>query len=246
VVPGERAVTELLAAAPGRVQRLLVEDGREFTQLADQANRLGLRVEHGSRQELDRLAGPGLARGVLAVAESPVLGDLDDLLDAVEAGHRAMPSGRRVLVALDGVQDPQNLGAIIRSAEFFGASGVFWGRDRSAPLSPSAVRASAGASERFPLTIVTNLARALERCRSGDWWVVGTVVDGGEPLVGAGGRSGLPDQVVLVMGSEERGIRRLTRERCDFLVSIEGGGGVGSLNVASAGAVALALLAARA
>lgn len=240
MVPGERAVTELLRGAPERVQRVVVEEGREFTQLEAQAVGLGRVIERLSRDELDRIAGPGLARGVLAVATSPVLPDVDDLLEAVAGGTRCMPSGRRVLVALDGVQDPQNLGAILRSAEFFGAQGVLWARDRAAPLSPSAVRASAGASERLPLASVTNLARALERCRKADWWLAGTVVEGGRPLARA---HDLPDRLVLVMGSEERGIRRLTRERCDFLVSIEGGGGLGSLNVASAGAVALALLA---
>jgi 23S rRNA (guanosine2251-2'-O)-methyltransferase len=241
VVPGERAVTELLDADPDRVNRILIEEGRGFPALEARAVGLGFGVERGSRADLDRIAGPGLARGVLALAQSPVLADIDDLLAAVEAGRRGMPSGRRVLVALDGVQDPQNLGAILRSAEFFGAAGVWWSRDRSAPLSPSAVRASAGASERLPLASVTNLARALERCRGADWWLVGTVVDGGQAM---GRAHDLPEQLVLVLGSEERGIRRLTRERCDFLVSIEGGGGLGSLNVASAAAVALALLAA--
>ena len=169
------------------------------------------------------------------------LHDVADLLDASEG--RSLPSGRRVLVALDGVQDPQNLGAIIRSAEFFGAGGVFWAKDRAAPLSPSAVRASAGASERLPIAEVTNLARALETCRGQDYWLAGTVVEGGQPLAGAD----LPDPLVVVLGSEQKGIRRLTRETCDFLVTVGGatldGGRVGSLNVASAGAVALALLA---
>lgn len=237
MVPGERAVSELILAAPARIRELSLESGRDMPELERLAAQAGVAVQRRTRASLESLAGPGLARGVVAVADSPLLHDVADLLDASEG--RSLPSGRRVLVALDGVQDPQNLGAIIRSAEFFGAGGVFWAKDRAAPLSPSAVRASAGASERLPIAEVTNLARALETCRSQDYWLAGTVVDGGQPLSGAD----LPDQLVVVLGSEQKGIRRLTRETCDFLVTVGGAGGVGSLNVASAGAVALALLA---
>jgi 23S rRNA (guanosine2251-2'-O)-methyltransferase len=143
-----------------------------------------------------------------------------------------------VLVALDGVQDPHNLGALIRSAEFFGVLGLFWARDRSAGLSPAVVRASAGASERLPLAQVTNLARALATCKDSGYWILGTVPDGGSPLRTLVAQ-GLPDAVVVVLGGEERGLRRLTRENCDFLATIPGAGGVASLNVSAAAAVTL-------
>jgi 23S rRNA (guanosine2251-2'-O)-methyltransferase len=238
-VPGARAVRELIEGAPGRVKYVLVDAKRDFGEVTRAAADAGIEVRTAERGKLDEVAGPGLARGIVAVADSPLVPDIGDLLDLAGDGGRRLPSGKRVIVALDGVEDPQNLGACVRSAEFFGASGVFWARDRAAGLTPAAVRASAGASERLPLCCVTNLARALETCRAADYWSVGTVVEGGQSL----GTADLPDAIVLVLGSEGRGLRRLTQERCDFLVTVDGAGEVGSLNVAAAGAVALALLA---
>ena len=194
------------------------------------------------RDQLERWVGPGLARGVVASAASPLLEGVEPLLERIDDAPPSRPSNRRILLALDGVVDPHNLGAILRSAEFFGAAGAFWARDRSAPLSPVAVRASAGASERLPVSQVTNLSRALALCSQHDVWTVGTVVEGGQPLREVA-RDGLPDRLVLVLGSEGAGLRRLTRDRCDYLVSIDGGGSGGSLNVSAAAAVALSWLA---
>lgn len=230
---------ELLRASPGRVRRLLIEQGRDFPAVFELAEAASLRIERVEREVHDSLVGPGLARGVLAVTTPPRLWDMDDLLarEDVPTTRR----GHRIIVVCDGVVDPHNLGAVIRSAEFFGAEAVVWPRDRSAPLSPAAVRASAGASERMALGELTNLARTLEQAkRDGVWWVVGTVVDAGTPLHAFAADP--PAQMLLVVGSEERGLRRLTRERCDFLVTIERAGTLGSLNVSAAAAVSLAAL----
>jgi 23S rRNA (guanosine2251-2'-O)-methyltransferase len=238
-VPGERAVLELLRGAPKRVRRLLVEEGREFPAITELAQAAGVTLELVERDHHESLIGPGLARGILAIADPPRIWDFDDLIEQQD-GPRTR-RGHRLVLVCDGIVDPHNLGAVIRSAEFFGAAGVVWARDRSAPLSPSAVRASAGASERLPLCQVTNLARALEQAKqSGDWWVVGTVVDDGTPLRELA--EDPPRQMLLVLGSEHQGLRRLTRERCDFLVTIDRAGSLGSLNVSAAAAVALAWL----
>ncbi|HEY8378080.1 MAG TPA: RNA methyltransferase, partial [Nannocystis sp.] len=117
----------------------------------------------------------------------------------------------------------------------------FWARDRSAGVTPVVVRASAGASERVPLCQVTNLARALAQAKEAGFWVVGTVAEGGADLRRLAA-SGLPDALVVVFGSEGSGLRRLTRESCDFLATIPGAGGLGSLNVSAAAAVTLATL----
>jgi 23S rRNA (guanosine2251-2'-O)-methyltransferase len=238
-VPGERAVLELLRAAPRRVRRLSFERGREFPEILQLAQEAGIAVSIVEREFHDSLVGPGLARGVLAVADPPRDWDFLDLLEREDGPVTVR--GHRLIVVCDGVVDPHNLGAVIRSAEFFGAAAVVWPRDRSASLSPAAVRASSGASERMALGQLTNLARSLEQAKQdGQWWVIGTVVDGGEPLRDLARDP--PARMLLVMGSEERGLRRLTRERCDFLVTIERAGTLGSLNVSAAAAVALAAL----
>lgn len=230
---------ELLRGSPKRVRKVLMEVDREFAAIAELAAAARVTVETVERDVHEALVGPGLARGVLALAEPPRNWAIEDLL-VREDGPRTR-RGHRLLVACDGIQDPHNFGAVIRSAEFFGASGVIWPRDRSAPLSPAAVRSSAGASERVPLCPVTNLARALEQAkRTQEWWVIGTVVDDGQPLVELAADP--PAAMVVVLGSEGSGLRRLTRERCDFLATIEGAGSLGSLNVSAAAAVTLALL----
>lgn len=233
LVPGERAIVELLRAAPRRVRRLFVVAGRQAPELMALAAEVGVRIEAIDEERLTTIVPPALARGMIALADPPPEHDVDDLI----AGPDDV--GRQVLVALDGVVDPHNLGAILRSAEFFGARGALWPRDRAVGLTPAAVRASAGASERLPIARVVNLARALERCQGAGYWVVGTVVDDGRPLREIW-EKGAPERVVVVFGGEERGLRRLTRERCDVLATIPRTGAIGSLNVSAAAAVTLA------
>lgn len=237
LVPGERAIVELLRAAPRRVRRLFVAAGRQVPDLEALAVAVGVRITAVDEERLADIVPPALARGMIALADPPPEHDLEDLLADADA------PGRQVLVALDGVVDPHNLGAILRSAEFFGARGALWPRDRAVGLTPAAVRSSAGASERLPIARVVNLARALEQCQSAGYWVVGTVVDDGRPLRELVGE-GVPERLVVVFGGEERGLRRLTRERCDFLATIPRGGAIGSLNVSAAAAVTLAAISA--
>ncbi len=236
VVAGERAIAELLAFAPARVRRLVVAAARLDHEVVARARALGIGVERAEPAALQRLADDGPAKGMVALADPPPLLELGALLQRAAADPWAR------LVALDGVVDPHNKGAILRSAEFFGAAGALWPRDRSAPVTAAVVRASAGASERLPLCEVGNFARALRDCKDAGLWIVGTVADGGQPL-GELARPGvLPQQLVVVLGSEHEGIRRLTREHCDFLVTIERRGAIASLNVSAAAAVVLAAL----
>ncbi|MFO0635820.1 MAG: RNA methyltransferase [Nannocystaceae bacterium] len=235
VVAGERAIAELLAFAPARVRRLVVAAARLAHEVVARARALGIGVERAEPAALQRLADDGPAKGMVALAEPPPLLELGALLQRAAADPWAR------LVALDGVVDPHNKGAILRSAEFFGAARRC-GRDRSAPVTAAVVRASAGASEQLPLCEVGNFARALRDCQDAGPWIVGTVADGGQPL-GELARPGvLPQQLVVVLGSEHEGIRRLTREHCDFLVTIERRGAIASLNVSAAAAVVLAAL----
>lgn len=230
VVAGARALAELLDAAPGRVRSVLVLDHRKDDEAVARAAALGITVRVVDGPTLARASVDGPTKGMVALADPPAMVDLEDLL----AGEP------RLLVALDGVVDPHNLGAVVRSAEFFGAAGIFWPKDGTAPMSPAAVRASAGATERLAMAQVVNLSRALQRCRDAEMWVVGTLAEGGMPLLEASVPDKLPDRLVIVLGGEHAGLRRLTREHCDFLVTIERAGRVASLNVSAAAAVVLA------
>lgn len=234
-VPGERAVVELFEAAADRIERILVDAKRDFD-VAERALALGIPVDRVDREALQAEVGDADPRGIVALAAPPPLLDLEDLL--------AVPSEapRRVFVALDGVVDPQNLGAILRSCEFFGVSGVFWPRDRAVGLTATVARASAGATERLAMAEVTNLAQALRACKDEGLWIVGTVVDDSDDLATLCRTGAMPDAVVLVLGSEGRGIRRLTAESCDFKVTLARHGRLGSLNVAAAAAASLVLL----
>ena len=232
---GLHAVRAVLARDPARVVQLAIADRRDDRRVAQVealARAAGVAVKRVDAQALAKLAGEGVHQGV--VAEVKPLPPWTE--DALLAALRDAPAP--LVLALDGVQDPHNLGAILRSAEFFGALGAIWPVDRAANLSAVVVRTSAGASERLPLARVTNLARALAACKDAGFWVIGTVVDGGRPL-----REliddGLPERVVVVLGSEETGLRRLTRESCDFLATIPRVGAIGSLNVSAAAAVTL-------
>jgi len=235
-VPGERAVVELFDAASDRIERILVDDKRDF-EVAQRAAALGIPVERVDREALQLEAGQADARGIVALAAPPPLLDLEDLI-----GRPVVDAPRRVYVALDGIVDPQNLGAILRSCEFFGVSGVFWPRDRAVGLNATVARASAGATERLAMSEVTNLAQALRTCKDAGLWIVGTVVDATDDLAALCQREAMPDAVVLVLGSEGRGIRRLTAESCDFQVTLARHGQLGSLNVSAAAAASLVLL----
>ncbi len=240
-VPGPRAVTELLRHAPGRVRHLWVDRRRDGDPLVTLAEQAGIEVQWLEGRQLAQRAPALDCQGVLAEARPPAWVDLDDLIDRVLELPEDGPE-RRMLVALDGVQDPQNLGAIMRTSEFFGVAGLVWPRDRAATVTPAVVRASAGASERLPLCRVVNLARALERGQERGLWVMGTVAEGGESLPTLRAEDRIPMPLMLVMGGEHGGLRRLTRARCDLLVTIPGRGGVASLNVSAATAAALASL----
>jgi 23S rRNA (guanosine2251-2'-O)-methyltransferase len=139
------------------------------------------------------------------------------------------------LLALDGIQDPQNLGAIVRSAEAAGVDGCILPRDRAAGVTAAAVRASAGATEHLPIAQVTNLASFLEFAKAQGFWVVGTDSTAGRDLFAAD----LTDPLVLAIGGEERGLRHLTKSRCDLIVNIPSRGNVASLNASAAAAVCL-------
>jgi len=231
---GVYPVREALRARRRELRRLWLARGHGPTRqlLAGLAEQAGLTVEWVSPEVLDQRLPPG-ARGQGCALEAGPLPELDlkALLD------RPAADGRRV-VALDRVEDPRNLGAVARVAEATGSTALLLPGRHSAPLSPIASRASAGALEHLPVCRVPNLARALDSLREASFWVLGAEPEASEGLFDAPDRW-FEGELALVFGSEERGIRPGVARRLDHRLRIPMSGRVASLNVASAAAVVL-------
>jgi 23S rRNA (guanosine2251-2'-O)-methyltransferase len=234
VIEGRRPVIEALRGSR-RVERVVVAAGAAergtLAELLELAAKEGVPVETVPRSLLDAHAETGAHQGVAAVVSQLESVGLNELL-AIPLGGAEPP----FFLALDGIEDPHNLGALVRSAEAAGCHGIVLPRHRSAPLSATAVKSSAGALEHVPVAEVANLTRALERLRAAGLWCVG--------LDGAAESSlfelELADEpVCLVVGGEGAGLHRLVRETCDVLVRIPMAGRVASLNASVAGALAL-------
>jgi 23S rRNA (guanosine2251-2'-O)-methyltransferase len=228
---GVHAVEALLRHHPKRVKQIWLAEGRSDPRvqtLIELANENRVQVGQAERREMDAWV-EGVHQGVVAeVSPSQVWGEamLDELLDRTE--------GAPLLLVLDGVTDPHNLGACLRSADAAGALAVIVPKDKSATLTP-VVRKACGAAEVIPLVAVTNLARTLEKLQQRGLWVVGTA---GEAEVSMYDQD-LTGPTILIMGAEGKGMRRLTREHCDYLVNLPMAGSVSSLNVSVATGVCL-------
>jgi 23S rRNA (guanosine2251-2'-O)-methyltransferase len=231
---GRNPVVEALRAhVPGTA--LYVAQGLDFDERVKESVRTasdrGIALIEVSRGELDRMTGGVLHQGLGLQVPPFAYEPFDDLLAAAEEYPTPL------LVALDGVTDPRNLGAIIRSVAAFGAHGVFLPERRAAGITATAWRTSAGAAARVPVAQVTNLTRALKRCQEQGFMVVGLDADGETPLYRLEAAVG---PLVVVVGSEGRGLSRLVGETCDLRVAIPMSSAVESLNASVAAAVTLA------
>lgn len=228
-IVGRRPVAEAVEAGMS-IDRVWLSDDRatmSWWRTHDAAARAtGAVITRAPREALDRLAGGAVHQGVLARAAQARIVALEDALDAA-----ARPA---LLVLADGVEDPRNLGAIIRSAAAAGGDGVVMPERRAAGLTPSAAKAAAGALGRIPLARVKNVQRALEAMAERDVWTVG-LVPGAAPIWDVD----LARSTCLVVGGEGGGLSRLARERCDLLAGIPLARGVDSLNASAAIAIAL-------
>ncbi|QJD70347.1 23S rRNA (guanosine(2251)-2'-O)-methyltransferase RlmB [Marinobacterium sp. LSUCC0821] len=232
MVFGIHAVTTLLSRDPERVKKLFVVQGRldqKIESILDLAAGQGISVERVNKNRLDDRV-QGVHQGVVAeVKPMPQLGDkeLDNLLDQI--------SGTPLLLVLDGVTDPHNLGACLRTADAAGVHAVIAPRDKSAPLNATASKVACGAAEAIPYFQVTNLSRTLTQLQERGIWIVGTAGEADATIY----QSDLKGPLALVMGAEGKGMRRLTRENCDLLINIPMAGEVSSLNVSVATGVTL-------
>jgi 23S rRNA (guanosine2251-2'-O)-methyltransferase len=227
VIYGINPVLEAIKA--GRAREILVAQRADdrLQRLLEEAARRSVRVRFVTRDELDDAARRGAHQGVVAQVERRTEATLEDLADATQ--------GAPLIVVLDEVEDPQNVGAILRSVDACGATGVVRQTRRAASLDGAAAKASAGAVNHVPVADVVNIARSLEELKKAGVWTVG--LDAGAKMAYYEWDLTLP--TALVVGAEGHGLRRLVRERCDQVVGIPMLGHVGSLNVSVATAVVL-------
>jgi 23S rRNA (guanosine2251-2'-O)-methyltransferase len=227
LIYGLHAVRVLLTRHPQRVLRIYLQSGREdarAAQIGKLAREAGRPVERADARRFESRLGHVVHQGVMAEV-TPVPGwREDDLFEALRTAEAPL------LLALDGVQDPHNLGACLRTADACGVLAVIVPRDRAASLSATVRKVAAGAAETTPVVTVTNLARTLGLLKDAGLWVVGADAEAGQPAHAidlTGGR-------VLVLGAEGSGLRKLTRQRCDWLARLPSQGVVESLNVSVA------------
>lgn len=234
VVAGLNSVRTALMHGSGSVQELWVEGrrhDRRIKEILSLAQEAGVSVRQVSRDELDELAHGTNHQGVVARTRAMVALD-EAALKALVLGLDAPP----FLLVLDGVQDPHNLGACLRSADAAGVHAVIAPKDRSVGLGPTVCKVASGAAETVPFVQVTNLARTLRWLQDeARVWLVGTAGEADGSLFEAD----LTGPLALIMGGEEKGMRRLTRETCDSLVGLPMAGAVGSLNVSVAAGICL-------
>ncbi len=232
LVYGLHAVAAVVERAPQRVLELWLADARDdarIRSLRERASANGVRVQAAGNQTLAKLVGEVLHQGAVAAVRPLKPWSETDLLDALKE------IGQPLLLVLDGITDPHNLGACLRSADAAGVHAVVLPKDRSAAVDGVARKVAAGAAEFVPVATVTNLARTLDGLKHAGIWVVGMDEDAPQTLYAAD----CCRPLAFVLGAEGSGMRRLTRERCDFLVRIPLAGQVESLNVSVAAGIAL-------
>lgn len=232
VVYGVHPVREALRS--GRVQALFVAEGETgvaLKEVLDVARDKGVQAIPRVRAQLDALARGGVHQGAVAVVGEYNFAQLDEIVQLAKREGRAP-----LVLVLDSVQDPQNLGALVRTAHVAGVHGVVIPKDRAVGVTPAVVKASAGATEHVKIATVVNIARALEELKEAGLWIAGAVAAGGSK---APWEIDLTVPVALVLGAEGKGIRPLVLRGCDLLVKIPMFGKVASLNVGAAGAMLL-------
>jgi len=228
---GFHAVLARLRADAGSVVELYLDESRKDARAKDlvlTAERAGVTLMRVPTKRLDGFYGGGRHQGVVAmVFDKPSRESLEDLLDALKEPP--------LLLVLDGVTDPHNLGACLRVADAAGAHAVIAPKDRAAGIGATVSKVASGAAETIPYYMVTNLARTLDDLKERSIWIVGADEQAEKTLY----ESELPEAIAWVLGAEGEGMRRLTRERCDLLARIPMRGSVASLNVSVASGVCL-------
>ena len=233
IIYGINPVHELLKVGKSRIRKILFSREKEakgIIPLVDLAKKSKVPVEYQQRRVLDKTSGTKHHQGVVALVAPHREGAVDDIIDSWKN------SGEKLLaLVLDGIQDPQNLGALIRTACASGVHGVITAKHRAAPITGAVFKSSAGAVEHTNIVRVANLGNAVDALKERGAWVVGTCAESKTSLYDIDATLDL----ALVLGSEGEGIRPLLKKKCDFLVNIPLRGNISSLNASAAGAIAL-------
>jgi 23S rRNA (guanosine2251-2'-O)-methyltransferase len=245
VLVGRNPVREALERGDGRVEKVFLQQGAPgsgIDAIRHAAKAGGVPVQVVPAQKIDRLAPGATHQGVAALAAAVGYLDLDEMLSGIAPDLDAVRATKPLLVALDEIEDPHNLGAILRSAVAAGAAGALVPERRSAPLGATALKASAGTALRLPVARVTNLAESLLAMKERGYWVVG--LEGGAEAPGDPERTTVWDwdwdrASVVVVGNEGRGLRPRVRQACDALAGIPMAGPAESLNASVAAGIAL-------
>jgi 23S rRNA (guanosine2251-2'-O)-methyltransferase len=230
---GMHAVQAVLDRHPEQVLEVWIDSQREDSRISamlKNAQRLGATIHRATRRELDEMAGEVVHQGMIALCKSlPIYNeyDLDHILDDLQVDP--------FLLVLDGVTDPHNLGACLRSADAAGIHAVIAPRDRAVGLTSTVRKVACGAAEHVPFIQVTNLARTMKMLQKRGIWLIGAAGEAEQALY----QADLKGPLAMVMGSEGKGLRRLTREHCDLLINIPMAGNVESLNVSVAAGICL-------
>jgi 23S rRNA (guanosine2251-2'-O)-methyltransferase len=233
IIYGINPVLEALRSDRQALNKIILAEGKEggpVRLLRQLAREKGIPVQISPKEALDRLAGSGHHQGILGFTAASSYSTWEDLLDRVRSAK-----GKAIVLVLDSIEDPQNLGSLIRTAEACGVKGVILPKDRAAGITPAVVKASAGAVAHLPIVRVTNLANILEELKKEGFWIVGTDSRAEKNLYDLK----FDMNVGVVIGSEGKGVRPLLLKKCDYTVSIPMRGKVSSLNAAIAGAVIL-------
>jgi len=235
MIYGRQPVRELLRSGRRTIYGLSVLQSRkpssDLEEIVGLARKRGVQTQYVSRQRLDQTTDQGHHQGILVEASEYATFDLEELILSAKKGE--LPG---FILLLDHIQDPQNLGSILRSAEAMGVHGVVIPSDRAASVTPAAVRASAGATEWMRVSVVTNLVRSMKRLQDERFWLTGLEA---LPEAQSPEKVDLTGPVGLVVGSEGKGLGRLVRETCDFLMRLPMHGNVTSYNASVAGAMAM-------
>lgn len=232
IIAGIHAIEGILARSPERVKVLRVQANSQSARLQaviKVASQAGISIEQRTRQQLDKQAGDLPHQGVIALVAPPRQYQEKDLPDLISEALQPF------LLVLDGVQDPHNLGACLRTADAAGVTAVIIPKDRAVGINATVSKVASGAAETMPLVMVTNLSRTLKTLQQRGVWIHGTAEDATQSLY----QTNLNGPIAWVLGAEGKGMRQLTREGCDVLVSIPMAGAMPSLNVSVAAAVCL-------